>query len=309
MIKSIKVRNYLNKEITLELTRPELSGLIVKSVEGLGPAKANINVTDISTNDGGLFNSSRLDKRNIVINLGFLQSPTESIEDIRQKTYMYFPIKKQVYLTVTTDNHTLETVGYIESNEPDIFSQNEGCSISIICPDPFFYSEHDNETTFSGVESAFKFPFANDSTDEAVTEPVLEMGIIRNNTEQIIVYDGNSEIGMTIKIHAIGEATNVTIANTLTGEKMVINTDKLKVLLGTETAIIAGDTINIRTVRGDKSITLLRDGVTTNILNCLDRGSKWFSLTKGDNIFSYNAETGAENLQFYIVNKVAYDGV
>lgn len=309
MIKSIKVRNYLNKEITLELTRPELSGLIVKSVEGLGPAKANINVTDISTNDGGLFNSSRLDKRNIVINLGFLQSPTESIEDIRQKTYLYFPIKKQVYLTVTTDNHTLETVGYIESNEPDIFSQNEGCSISIICPDPFFYSEHDNETTFSGVESAFKFPFANDSTDEAVTEPVLEMGIIRNNTEQIIVYDGNSEIGMTIKIHAIGEATNVTIANTLTGEKMVINTDKLKVLLGTETAIIAGDTINIRTVRGDKSITLLRDGVTTNILNCLDRGSKWFSLTKGDNIFSYNAETGAENLQFYIANKVAYDGV
>ena len=309
MIKSIKVRNYLNKEITLELMRPELSGLIVKSVEGLGPAKANINVTDISTNDGGLFNSSRLDKRNIVINLGFLQSPTESIEDIRQKTYVYFPIKKQVYLTVTTDNHTLETVGYIESNEPDIFSQNEGCTISIICPDPFFYSEHDNETTFSGVESAFKFPFANDSTDEAVTEPVLEMGIIRNNTEQIIVYDGNSEIGMTIKIHAIGEATNVTIANTLTGEKMVINTDKLKVLLGTETAIIAGDTINIRTVRGDKSITLLRDGVTTNILNCLDRGSKWFSLTKGDNIFSYNAETGAENLQFYIVNKVAYDGV
>ena len=309
MIKSIKVRNYLNKEITLELTRPELSGLIVKSVEGLGPAKANINVTDISTNDGGLFNSSRLDKRNIVINLGFLQSPTESIEDIRQKTYVYFPIKKQVYLTVTTDNHTLETVGYIESNEPDIFSQNEGCSISIICPDPFFYSEHDNETTFSGVESAFKFPFANDSTDEAVTEPVLEMGIIRNNTEQIIVYDGNSEIGMTIKIHAIGEATNITIANTLTGEKMVVNTDKLKVLLGTETAIIAGDTINIRTVRGDKSITLLRDGVTTNILNCLDRGSKWFSLTKGDNIFSYNAETGAENLQFYIVNKVAYDGV
>lgn len=309
MIKSIKVRNYLNKEITLELTRPELSGLIVKSVEGLGPAKANINVTDISTNDGGLFNSSRLDKRNIVINLGFLQSPTESIEDIRQKTYVYFPIKKQVYLTVTTDNHTLETVGYIESNEPDIFSQNEGCTISIICPDPFFYSEHDNETTFSGVESAFKFPFANDSTDEAVTEPVLEMGIIRNNTEQIIVYDGNSEIGMTIKIHAIGEATNITIANTLTGEKMVINTDKLKVLLGTETAIIAGDTINICTVRGDKSITLLRDGVTTNILNCLDRGSKWFSLTKGDNIFSYNAETGAENLQFYIVNKVAYDGV
>ena len=305
LIKSITVKNYLNKEITLELTRPDKSGLIVKSVEGLGPAKANINVTDISTSDGGIFNSSRLDKRNIVMNLGFLQSSTESIEDIRQKTYMYFPIKKKVHLTIVTDNHTLETDGYIESNEPDIFSQNEGCSISIICPVPFFYSKNDNTTSFSGVESSFHFPFANDS----LQDPLLEMGVIQNKSEQIIVYDGNSEIGMTIHIHATGEATNITILNVLTGDKMIINTDRLKTIMGTETAIIEGDTIVINTVRGDKSITLLRDGVTTNILNCLDRGSKWFTLTKGDNIFSYDAETGATNLQFYIVNKVAYDGV
>ena len=305
MIKSITVKNYLNKEITLELTRPDKSGLIVKSVEGLGPAKANINVTDISTSDGGIFNSSRLDKRNIVMNLGFLQSSTESIEDIRQKTYMYFPIKKKVHLTIVTDNHTLETDGYIESNEPDIFSQNEGCSISIICPVPFFYSKDDNTTSFSGVESSFHFPFANDSLED----PLLEMGVIQNKSEQIIVYDGNSEIGMTIHIHATGEATNITILNVLTGDKMILNTDRLKAIMGTKTAIIKGDTIVINTVRGDKSITLLRDGVTTNILNCLDRGSKWFTLTKGDNIFSYDAETGATNLQFYIVNKVAYDGV
>ena len=309
MIKSITVKNYLNKEITLELTRPELSGLIVTSVEGLGPAKANINVTDISTSDGGIFNSSRLNKRNIIMNLVFLQSPTESIEDIRQKTYAYFPIKKKVHLTIVTDNHTSETDGYVESNEPDIFSQNEGCSISIICPDPFLYSQNDTATSFSGIESSFSFPFANDSKDELVSEPVLEMGVLQNRTEQLIVYDGNSEIGMSIHIHALGEATNITILNVLTGDKMILNTDRLKAILKTETAIIAGDTIIINTVRSDKSITLLRDGITTNILNCLDRGSKWFTLTKGDNIFSYDAETGATNLQFYIMNKVAYDGV
>lgn len=305
MIKSITVKNYLNKEITLELTRPELSGLIVKSVEGLGPAKASINVTDISTSDGGIFNSSRLDKRNIVMNLVFLQSSTESIEDIRQKTYAYFPIKKKVHLTIVTDNHTLETEGYIESNDPDIFSQNEGCSISIICPDPFLYSKGDNSTSFNGIESSFHFPFANDSLEV----PLLEMGVIQNNTEQVIVYDGNSEIGMSIHIHALGSATNITIYNVLTGDKMFINTDRLKTIMQTEEAIMAGDTIVINTTRANKSITLLRDGVVTNILNCLDRGSKWFTLMKGDNIFSYSAETGATNLQFYIVNKVAYDGV
>lgn len=309
MIRSIIVKNYLNKEITLELTRPDKSGLIVKSIDGLGPAKANVNITDISTSDGGIFNSSRLDKRNIVINLEFLQSPTESIEDIRQKTYVYFPIKKKVYLTVITDNHVLETVGYVESNEPDIFSSNESCSISILCPDPFFYSKTDNATSFSGIEPSFSFPFANDSTDEQVKEPVLEMSVIQNRTEQLIVYDGNSEIGMTIYIHALGAATNITILNIITGDKMVLNTDRLKTIMKTEEAIIAGDTITINTSRGNKSITLLRDGVTTNILNCLDRDSTWFTLMKGDNIFSYDAETGASDLQFYIVNKVAYDGV
>ena len=305
MIKSVTVKNYLNDEITLELMRPEKSGFIIKSIDGLGPAKANINVTDISTNDGGIFNSSRLDKRNIVMDLLFLQTDRESIEDLRQKTYKYFPIKKKITLTIVTDNHTSEIDGYIESNEPDIFSQNEGCTISIICPDPFFYSTSDNETLFSGIEPMFEFAFENNS----LTMPLLEMGSIDNKTEQIIVYEGNTEIGMIINIHALGDVSNITIANNLTRDTMTINTDKLKTLLGTETAIISGDTIIINTNRGNKSITLIREGIEYNILNCLEKGSKWFTLVKGDNIFSYSAETGATNLMFYIRNKVAYDGV
>lgn len=305
MIKSITVRNYLNKEITLELARPEKSGLLISSIEGLGPTKATINVTDISTGDGGVFNSSRLDKRNIVMKMYFLQTATESIEDIRQKTYVYFPIKKKVTLTIVTDKRTVMTEGYVESNEPDIFSSQESCQISIICPDPFFYSPTNATTSFSGIKSSFNFPFTNTS----LSTPILEMGELQNRTEQVIVYDGNSEIGMTIYIHSLGEAENITILNVLTGEKMILNTDKLSSIMDTSTGIIAGDTIVISTIRGDKSITLLREGVTTNILNCLEKGSKWFTLLKGDNIFSYDAEVGASNLQFYVENKVAYDGV
>lgn len=305
MIKSVTVRNYLNDEITLELMRPEKSGFVIRSIDGLGPAKASINVTDISTNDGGIFNSSRLEKRNIVMDLLFLQIDNESIEDLRQKTYKYFPIKKKVTLTIVTDNHTSKIDGYIESNEPDIFSQSEGCTISIICPDPFFYSTNDEETLFSGVEPMFEFAFENNSLEV----PLLEMSSIQTKTEQVIVYDGTAEIGMIMNIHAFGEVTNITIANNLTRETMKINTDKLKTLMGTETGIMSGDTIIINTNRGSKSIILLREGVEYNILNCLEKGSKWFTLVKGDNIFSYTAETGAVNLSFYITNKIAYDGV
>lgn len=303
MIRSVTVENYLGDSITLELMRPEKSGFIVKNIEGLGPAKANINTTDISTNDGSIFNSSRLTQRNITMDLIFLDSKNESIEDIRQKSYKYFPIKKKVKLTFETDNHTLEIDGYVETNEPDIFSENEGCNISIINPDPYFYSSDVNETIFSGIESAFEFPFENNS----LTEPLLEFGIIKNKTEQVVTYNGESEIGITIYIHALGEASNVAIANTRTNEKMVINTDKLATLTGH--GIVAGDAIVINTQKGKKSIYLLREGVRTNILNCLEKGSKWFTLVKGDNVFGYKADSGSTNLQFYITNKVSYDGV
>lgn len=304
MIHSITVTNYLGDSIVLELARPEQSGFIVKSVEGLGPAKGNVNTVEVSTNDGGVFNSARLSIRNPVLDLVFLETNTETIEDIRHKSYKYFPVKKKVKLLIETDNRVSEIEGYVEHNEPAIFSNQEGCQISIICPYPYFYSAGEsNITIFSGIEPLFEFPFEN----ESLVTDLLEMGEVQNSAEQVITYNGDAEIGVTIIIYAIGDASNVTIYNAGTREVMRIDTDKLAALTGD--GIVAGDEITIKTTKGDKSITLLRDGVTTNILNCLDKNADWFQLVKGDNVFVYTAETGNSNLQFRIENRVIYEGV
>lgn len=304
MIHSITVTNYLGDSIVLELARPEQSGFIVKSVEGLGPAKGNVNTVEVSTNDGGVFNSARLSIRNPVLDLVFLETNTETIEDIRHKSYKYFPVKKKVKLLIETDNRVSEIEGYVEHNEPAIFSNQEGCQISIICPYPYFYSAGEsNITIFSGIEPLFEFPFEN----ESLVTDLLEMGEVQNSAEQVITYNGDAEIGVTIIIYAVGDASNVTIYNAGTREVMRIDTDKLAALTGD--GIVAGDEITIKTTKGDKSITLLRDGVTTNILNCLDKNADWFQLVKGDNVFVYTAETGNSNLQFRIENRVIYEGV
>ena len=91
MIKSITVTNYLGDSIKLDLARPEESGFVVTSITGLGSGKANINMTEIATNDGSLYNSSRLPSRNIVISLKYLWQST--IEDVRQLSYKFFPNK------------------------------------------------------------------------------------------------------------------------------------------------------------------------------------------------------------------------
>jgi hypothetical protein len=88
---------------------------------------------------------------------------------------------------------------------------------------------------------------------------------------------------------------------------MKINTDKLLALTGS--VIIAGDDIIISTVKGNKYITLLRDGVYINILNCLDKNVDWLQLSKGDNVFAFTAETGNAVLQFRIENQTVYEGV
>jgi hypothetical protein len=302
MIKSIIVTNYRGDSIQLDLADPEKSGFLIQEISGLGPCKATINTTEVSTNDGAIYNSARLDTRNIVLDLVFVGT---NIEELRQLSYKYFPIKREVSLEIITDNRDCIATGYVESNEPSIFSSKESTSISIICPDSYFYSATNGEktTTFYGEDPVFEFPFCNDS----LTEKLLIMGEIRQYTDAVITYDGDSEVGVTVTIHAVGEATNIAIYNTGTREQMYIDTSKIETLTGSN--IIAGDDIIICTVKGKKSIKLLRNGSYTNILNALDKDSDWFQLAKGENVFAYTAETGVANLQFKVQNDVIYEGI
>ena len=206
MIHAITVTNYLGESIRLELRKPEESGFVITSITGLGPGKANINTSEVSTNDGAKFNSARLPSRNIVISVLYLWKNT--IEEARQLSYKYFPIKRKVTLLIETDNRMAEIEGYVESNDPDIFSQEEGSDISIVCPSPFFYDAFENHvTSFSGIEPAFEFPFSN----ESLTGPLLEFSVIRDVVDRVINYKGDHEIGVTITIRAIGAAGDISI--------------------------------------------------------------------------------------------------
>lgn len=301
MIKSITVTNHLGESIKLELAFPEKSGFVIHNIDGLGASKANINLTELATTDGALFNSSRVLSRNIVMKLGLLSRPT--VEEMRLLSYKYFPIKKSISLLIETDNRKCEIYGYVESNEPDIFNRMETTQISIICPDPYFYSIEEEVTIFSGIEPVFEFEFSN----ESLTENLIEFGLIINQTLKFVYYSGDANVGVKIIMHALGDVSNVTIHNTTTRESMTINSTKLIALTGYD--IHASDDIIISTIKGNKYIFLLRDGEYINILNCLDRGVDWFQLVNGDNLFAYTAETGESNLQFRIENKIVYEGV
>lgn len=302
MIKGISVTNHLGQTLKMSLTEPEESGFIIKSISGLGPVKADVNFTELATNDGAIDNSARLQSRDIVLTLIFLAKDT--IEETRLTSYKYFPIKRNVTFAVETDNRKCQIVGRVEENKPDIFSKEEGCQITIMCPDSYFQqSGPDNREIFYGTYPLFEFPFSN----ESLTEPLIEFGSIQLKTEATVFYEGDGDVGVTIKIHAIGSAKGLSIYNLRTREVMGINDEKLKNLV--EDGISAGDDIIIDTNRGQKGIILIRSGVIYNILNALEKPISWFRLEKGDNLFTYIAEAGIENLTFEVRHKILYEGV
>lgn len=304
MINKITVTNFVGNKIELDLRSPEKSGLLIKSITGLGTPKADINTCTVSTGDGVQFNSARLQKRNIVFTICPLFHPT--VEEARLLIYKYFPIKKKVTLLFETDVRTVSIEGYVESNEATIFNKQASNQVSILCPNPYFYlAENDGlqVTTFSGHDPNFEFPFEN----ESLADPTLELGIVRIKREETVYYMGDADVGATFRLHCLGRVEDINIYNSFTREHMHIDTNKIESLTGS--GLKAKDDVIICTVIGKKSVTLLREGHEYNILHCIDKHSDWFTLTKGDNVFLYTAEYGDTNLQFRVENQVAYEGI
>ena len=161
MIQAFKIVNYLGESLYLDIRRPEDTGLLVTSVTGLTPPKADIATSQYALFDGSAFVNGRAEQRNIVMNIVFYMDNNEklSIEEIRHRCYRYFPLRKELTFYAINESGTYYIKGYVETNEINIFSKQEATQISIICPDPNFKKEGSEQYPYvSIVEPTFQFP-------------------------------------------------------------------------------------------------------------------------------------------------------
>lgn len=301
MIQSVTVTNYVGDSLEMVLNNPQSSGFNITSIEGIGPVESSINSTELSTMDGSIYTGARSSSRNIAINLAFYG---DNIEELRHKSYRYFPIKKQLELVFKTDERTCRIAGYVEKNEPAIFSELETTQISVVCMNPWFQSYNPQRTEFSAVHPLFEFPFSNESLDEKL----LEMGEIVHNERKSFIYLGDVETGFTLTIHVTGtQIGNISVYNVDTRENMDIDVNKLAKIVGGPLTV--GDDIIISTINGNRYAHFIRQGVTYNILNAINRDADWFQLSRGVNRFAYTAESGDVNLQLSIENPILYEGI
>lgn len=280
---SLKVKN--NRGDILELTNNQ--NYIVYKIEGLSPPQATINSSVNTTSDGSNINSTRLENRNIVLYV----SIEGDVEANRINLYKYFPIKKTITLYFTNGIRDVCIDGAVELIECDLFTNKQTAQISLICPKPYFKDIDYLVTSFSDTHSLFEFPFS-------IPSEGIEISSITINTRKVIVNSGDVETGAIIELYALGTVVNPIIYDTAK-----------RTHLGINVTMHPSDKIIINTNVGEKSITLVRSGVSSNALGYMSKDSTWFVLESGDNIFTYDCESGSSNLQLSFTTSILYSGV
>lgn len=269
----------------LELTHND--NYTVYQIDGLNPPDATINTSKVANFDGSRFNSSRTSERNIVIYLAI----NGNCETNRINLYKYVKSKRYLKFYYKNSARDVYAEGYVENMQIQFFDMKQLVQISILCPYPYFKSVNNSITEFSNIVPAFHFPFAY--TEEGDAFSYLKLGVSKS-----IINDGDIENGVIIQLRALGKTLNPGLYNHSKNEYFKLNAD-----------LSAGDLIVINTNKSEKSVKLTHDGTTTNIINNMVIGSKWFQLATGDNVFSYDADEFPENLSCSFIYTNEFEGV
>ena len=256
-------------------------------VDGITPPTASILTGVVGTMDGEQFNAVRLDMRNILLTV----RPKAPVEKNRVALYRYFSPKQWVRVYYANGERDVYIDGYVESFPGSLFDNPQSFQISIICPDPYFKDMSEIVHDGSYTTALFEFPFA-------IEEEGIGFSTYDNTQDILILNDGDDSAGMIITLKATGPVENPILYRRDTLEDFELNF-----------SMQDGDVVEINTRKGNKGVTLTRNGVKYNIVNAVAKNPTWFQLEPGDNIFTYSAQIGEEMLTASFTFIQVYEGV
>lgn len=262
-------------ELPLGGFMPNDDPIQILDIQGLGPVKAELQSTPFATGRGELYQGSSTGKRNITLNLGFNPNwANQTISSLRQMLYAYLLPEAWVKLRFFSDEMpTVDIEGYVESLEPNIFSQDPQLQASIICPKPDFTE----------------------------IDATILRGIVDDGThEEVFDYIGTVPVGFELRIDGTGANASYT------GPVSVS-------LTFIETEIFEVDSVTIDTTRYLKLSTRsqnkrissieLADGSVTNLLSKVTDESLWPILRPGPNVLKVIANEPNQAWTFAYFNR------
>lgn len=258
-IDKVEVLNEQGNLLTLSLEDTS-NGYEVHDITGLDPVKSTIVTSRFATLDGQQYQASSREVRNIGIELGFQPdiSANQTVRALRSHLYQFFMTDTAVSLKFYMDDGLeVTTSGRVESCEASMFTREPQINISILCFDPDFVDPNLVE-----MHSTFY------TTDGAPHE-VLVSGTVPTGLTSVSFTANKTLEGFSLYHTApSGEL-----------EAMVIST-----------TLLANDFIKLSTVKGQKTITRTRAGVTSSLMFAVSPQSPWILLKPGMNGLYLNAD-------------------
>lgn len=123
---------------------PSRNAYSISSIEGLEPVKGELSSSPSPFQSGAIVTNAYVGMRNVIHHIRLQDTPTMSVREAREFIHDMFPVGMYV-LTSFMDGK--ETLGYVESIEGSIFSDNPDLTMSIICENP--YIEHNRDLTYT----------------------------------------------------------------------------------------------------------------------------------------------------------------
>lgn len=281
----LKVENQIGDVLTLTQNENDYQ---IQKIEGLSPANGIINTSSIVGMDGALFNSSKLDVKELVLYIKI----NGNAEKNRNRLYTYFAVKKICKIYYKNGERNVFIEGYVSSVQCDLFAQGEIAQISILCPYPYFKDMSEIVNDISNTIGLFVFPF---TINENEPIPISDQA---ENRETQIYNSSLNEIGIIINAQFAGNVPRLHIQNTTTGEFFEV-----------AYPFVDLDRLTINTNSGKKSIVLLRDGARVNIFPHIVNGSTFFQLHAGANTFAFTAAGNEDKVTIQFSTRMEYAGV
>lgn len=257
-----KVRIYNEADEYLELPlglNPALGGYAIRSIDGLGPVKAEVSYSNYALLPGGVFHSANTGVRNIVIRAGYEPnySENQTVQSMRKALYSIAMPGRKVKLYFYDDGvWTYWIDGYVETHEPLIFTNDPEVQISIICVDTDFANP--NVLTQSGSTGA------NINVD----------------------YLGSAPRGFTVFVTLTTDVSWVQVRRTLSPVNHAIVINK---------ALVSGSRVRIQLTKGSKRASLINSSgvILENLTGYLSVVNDWPELTQGNNVILVNQSVGS----------------
>lgn len=260
---------------------------VLMQADGVYAISNNVATTENTMMDGATYHSSIANMRNIVLTIASM-SPYPRNRDILNEVFKEGDAGTLYFHEDGGQDKIIDY--YVESIDSDGAPASVIHTISLLCPDPFFYAPTDTVEMLAEWEGLFEF-------EHEFVEEGEELGR-KSDVRMITIYNQNlvNRVGMKITITCTGAAVNPFLSIVETNERIQIGSSTRPFTL------VNGDELVITTETGNKHVWLTHDGRKEEVNYRLTEDSTFLQLRRGTNTIGYGATSGDE----YMIIKIGY---